>query len=240
MANTFLYAQGINVGKSLCERDLAETAREIMAKAGPRTSAILLPDDVVVADQARGGRADPHGAGRPGAGGRDDPRRRPERRSSADRPRSLGAARRCSGTARSAPSRSAPSTRAPSRGAQGGRADQGRQAQLGRRRRRHRGGAERRRRRSTISPTSRPPAAPSSNGWKARRCRGSRRCALARPAARGRLPRPRPGAGLPGCRCEARARGRAGERRSRRRVRGRRLPARRGGAAGAERDRGLR
>ncbi|MGI9406770.1 MAG: phosphoglycerate kinase, partial [Hyphomicrobiaceae bacterium] len=33
MANTFLHAQGIDVGKSLCEPDLAETAREIMAKA---------------------------------------------------------------------------------------------------------------------------------------------------------------------------------------------------------------
>ena len=33
MANTFLNAQGFPVGKSLCEKDLAETAREIMAKA---------------------------------------------------------------------------------------------------------------------------------------------------------------------------------------------------------------
>ena len=33
MANTFLNAQGTNVGKSLCEHDLAATAREIMAKA---------------------------------------------------------------------------------------------------------------------------------------------------------------------------------------------------------------
>ena len=33
MANTFLAAQGVDVGKSLCEHDLADTAREIMAKA---------------------------------------------------------------------------------------------------------------------------------------------------------------------------------------------------------------
>jgi phosphoglycerate kinase len=33
MANTFLAAQGINVGKSLCEHDLADTARAIMAEA---------------------------------------------------------------------------------------------------------------------------------------------------------------------------------------------------------------
>ena len=36
MANTFLLAQGMNVGKSLCEHDLADTAREIMAKAKAR------------------------------------------------------------------------------------------------------------------------------------------------------------------------------------------------------------
>ena len=33
MANTFLLAQGTPVGKSLCERDMADTAREIMARA---------------------------------------------------------------------------------------------------------------------------------------------------------------------------------------------------------------
>ena len=49
MANTFLNAQGTNVGKSLCEHDLAATAREIMAKAEARNVAILLPEDVVVA-----------------------------------------------------------------------------------------------------------------------------------------------------------------------------------------------
>ena len=36
MANTFLHAQGIDVGKSLCEKDLAGTAREIIDKAEGR------------------------------------------------------------------------------------------------------------------------------------------------------------------------------------------------------------
>ena len=39
MANTFLNAKGVNVGKSLGERDLADTAREIMAKAEAKKSA---------------------------------------------------------------------------------------------------------------------------------------------------------------------------------------------------------
>jgi phosphoglycerate kinase len=49
MANTFLAAQGIDVGKSLCEHDLADTARDIMKKANDATCTIVLPSDVVVA-----------------------------------------------------------------------------------------------------------------------------------------------------------------------------------------------
>jgi phosphoglycerate kinase len=49
MANTFLAAQGHNVGKSLCEHDLAETARSIMTKAAKANCEIILPHDVVVA-----------------------------------------------------------------------------------------------------------------------------------------------------------------------------------------------
>lgn len=49
MANTFLAAQGIDVGKSLCEHDMAPTAKEILAKAAAQGCAILLPSDVVVA-----------------------------------------------------------------------------------------------------------------------------------------------------------------------------------------------
>jgi len=49
MANTFLAAQGKNVGKSLCEDELAGTARDILAKAQARDCEIVLPVDVVVA-----------------------------------------------------------------------------------------------------------------------------------------------------------------------------------------------
>ena len=51
MANTFLNAQRLPVGKSLCEKDLAETAREIMAKAQAAHCTILLPVDAIVAFQ---------------------------------------------------------------------------------------------------------------------------------------------------------------------------------------------
>ena len=49
MANTFLHAKGIDVAASLCEHDLAETAREIMAKAAGSGCEIVLPADVVAA-----------------------------------------------------------------------------------------------------------------------------------------------------------------------------------------------
>ncbi|TAL00479.1 MAG: phosphoglycerate kinase, partial [Rhodospirillaceae bacterium] len=49
MANTFLHAQGIEVGKSLCERDLADTARAILEKAAAKGCEIALPVDAVVA-----------------------------------------------------------------------------------------------------------------------------------------------------------------------------------------------
>lgn len=55
MANTFLAAQGIDVGKSLCEHDLADTAREIMTKAKARGCTLLLPTDVVVAKEFKAG-----------------------------------------------------------------------------------------------------------------------------------------------------------------------------------------
>jgi phosphoglycerate kinase len=51
MANTFLAAQGIEVGKSLYERDQLETAREILKKAEDAGAAILLPLDAVVAKE---------------------------------------------------------------------------------------------------------------------------------------------------------------------------------------------
>jgi phosphoglycerate kinase len=49
MANTFLAAQGIDVGKSLCEHDMTGTAKEIAEKAAAAGCEILLPVDVVVA-----------------------------------------------------------------------------------------------------------------------------------------------------------------------------------------------
>lgn len=49
MANTFLFAQGKAIGKSLAERDLADTARAIVAKAKAAGTEIVLPVDGVVA-----------------------------------------------------------------------------------------------------------------------------------------------------------------------------------------------
>ncbi|KZK76805.1 Phosphoglycerate kinase [Pseudovibrio sp. Ad46] len=49
MANTFLAAKGVNVGKSLCEHDLADTAIRIMAAAEKANCEIVLPTDAVVA-----------------------------------------------------------------------------------------------------------------------------------------------------------------------------------------------
>lgn len=49
MANTFLAARGTDVGKSLCEHDLANTAKQIMIEAATAGCAIILPVDGVVA-----------------------------------------------------------------------------------------------------------------------------------------------------------------------------------------------
>ncbi len=53
MANTFLAARGINVGKSLCEHDLAATAEAILDAADAANCTVHLPYDVVVATQFR-------------------------------------------------------------------------------------------------------------------------------------------------------------------------------------------
>ncbi|WP_312595632.1 phosphoglycerate kinase [Brevundimonas sp.] len=55
MANTFLYAQGIDIGGSLAEKDMADTAREILAEAQAKGCDILLPVDVVVATEVKPG-----------------------------------------------------------------------------------------------------------------------------------------------------------------------------------------
>ena len=51
MANTFLYASGIGVGRSLAEKDLAETALRIVDKARDAGCAIILPVDAMVAQE---------------------------------------------------------------------------------------------------------------------------------------------------------------------------------------------
>lgn len=53
MANTFLHAQGKEVGASLCEKDLAETAQSILAKAATTGCQIILPSDVMLAKEFR-------------------------------------------------------------------------------------------------------------------------------------------------------------------------------------------
>ncbi|MEM9494957.1 MAG: phosphoglycerate kinase [Pseudomonadota bacterium] len=55
MANTFLFAKGVSVGASLCEPDLAETAREIMTQAEAKGCEIVLPTDVVTAKEFKEG-----------------------------------------------------------------------------------------------------------------------------------------------------------------------------------------
>lgn len=55
MANTFLLAQGVDIGRSLAEPDLLDTAREIMHAAKARSCEIVLPADVVVAAKFEAG-----------------------------------------------------------------------------------------------------------------------------------------------------------------------------------------
>ena len=55
MANTFLFAQGHDVGASLCEKDMADTAREIIEEARARGCEILLPTDLVCATDIKDG-----------------------------------------------------------------------------------------------------------------------------------------------------------------------------------------
>ncbi|MEX2614490.1 MAG: phosphoglycerate kinase [Alphaproteobacteria bacterium] len=55
MANTFLFAQGIAVGASLCEKDLADTACDILARAAAAGCTVVLPVDAVVAAEFKAG-----------------------------------------------------------------------------------------------------------------------------------------------------------------------------------------
>jgi phosphoglycerate kinase len=56
MANTFLLAHGLEVGRSLVEADMVDTAREVLATAAARGVEVVLPADVVVTDTIE----DPH------------------------------------------------------------------------------------------------------------------------------------------------------------------------------------
>jgi len=49
MANTLLLAEGRGVGRSLCERDMVETARRVLALARERNCRVILPEDAVIA-----------------------------------------------------------------------------------------------------------------------------------------------------------------------------------------------
>ncbi len=57
MANTFLAAQGKDVGKSLCEHEMLDSARAILAKAEKNGCEIVLPSDAVVASEFKEGAA---------------------------------------------------------------------------------------------------------------------------------------------------------------------------------------
>ncbi len=57
MANTFLAARGTDVGKSLCEHDLAVTAKQIMIEAASAGCAVILPSDAVIAREFKAGAA---------------------------------------------------------------------------------------------------------------------------------------------------------------------------------------
>jgi phosphoglycerate kinase len=55
MANTFLFAQGVDIGGSLAEKDMADTARTIMETAKAKGCELLLPVDMVVATEVKPG-----------------------------------------------------------------------------------------------------------------------------------------------------------------------------------------
>lgn len=55
MANTFLLAQGLGVGKSLSEPDFVSVAREVMTEAAKTGKDLLLPEDLVIAAAPKAG-----------------------------------------------------------------------------------------------------------------------------------------------------------------------------------------
>ena len=57
MANTLLFAESTEVGRSLCERDMADNARRLLALARDRNCRVILPEDAVVASDLATGTA---------------------------------------------------------------------------------------------------------------------------------------------------------------------------------------
>jgi phosphoglycerate kinase len=55
MANTLLFAQGLTVGRSLCERDMVDEARRLLGFARERNCHVILPEDAVVAPELASG-----------------------------------------------------------------------------------------------------------------------------------------------------------------------------------------
>jgi phosphoglycerate kinase len=55
MANTLLFAEGTGVGRSLCEREMADDARRLIALAGERNCRVILPEDAVAAPELASG-----------------------------------------------------------------------------------------------------------------------------------------------------------------------------------------
>jgi phosphoglycerate kinase len=55
MANTFLMSHGVDIGQSLAEPEMLETAREIMTEAKSRGCAVVLPEDAVIAREFKSG-----------------------------------------------------------------------------------------------------------------------------------------------------------------------------------------
>ena len=169
MANTFLHAQGIRVGKSLAERDLADTARRILDTAEAKNCAIILPVDAVVAfhfeanapSQAYGLDAIPADGMILDIG-----------------PQSIervqARARRCRDPGLERPARRLRTAALRQRNHGGGalcrRTHKSRQAGLSRGRRRHRGGAQPGAVPQVTFPMFPQPAALSWNGWKANHC----------------------------------------------------------------------
>ena len=176
MANTFLFAEGKHVGKSLCEKDMADTARKILADAEAAKCRIVLPVDATVAKEFKA-----HAPARvvdvdhvaedemildigPKSVVEIEEAARPGQDAGVERPvRRLRDAAVRRGDLRHRQDRRASS---PARASS----------------RRSRAAATRSRRSTrpaspASSPTCPPPAAPSSNGWRARRFRASRPCA---------------------------------------------------------------